>query len=509
MLTQWFTRRRTVHGIRGKVKSRTLDTYKEEPTTATAGTKREFPSIHFYDQDFVDIYNQTWAWSPDYWRKAHARSKMEHRFFAHPESTSVSQFDSVMATFFLVYSNRIYPAGSQLDNFYAKQEDSGAIRGEYGIRDGRPVTTRENPEGVHPPLFSWAEYNIYHKIGNKKRIREVIPVLEKYYAWLETTFKDDSGLYAVPLAATTMVNSPRKGAWYPIDFNAQQALNALYMAQLGEILNDKEISFRYNRHFFSLKTRINNLMWNDEDGLYYDLDKKQEQVRVKSIASFWPLLAELPNEDKSERLIAHLSNPETFGAENPFPSLALDEEQFSERGTGFRGSVLSPFTFMVIKGLEKYGKYEFARECAIRHLYYILDTLHPEGKDRGKVWEAYLPRKDGAAQWPGKRDWPRPDYLPYVGLATVTLMIENTIGLYVSLPRKTVDWIVPTLEIMGIENLSLKRNMITILSNKSGRGWEIRLESEKLYYFTIDVLGKKRKTLPIPSGKCSMLIDKL
>ena len=67
-----------------------------------------------------------------------------------------------------------------------------------------------------------------------------------------------------------------------------------------------------------------------------------------------------------------------------------------------------------------------------------------------------------------------------------------------------------TMEIMGIEDLSLKRNMITILSNKSGRGWEIRLESEKLYYFTINILDEgKKRTLPIPSGKCSMLIDKL
>ena len=88
-------------------------------------------------------------------------------------------------------------------------------------------------------------------------------------------------------------------------------------------------------------------------------------------------------------------------------------------------------------------------------------------------------------------------------------MIENVIGLSISLPRKTVDWIIPNLEIMGIENLSLKRNMITILSNKSSRGWEIQMESEKLYYFTINILGQKKKTLPIPSGKCSMLIDKL
>ncbi|MFP4114379.1 MAG: MGH1-like glycoside hydrolase domain-containing protein [Spirochaetota bacterium] len=486
-----------------------MDTFKDEPAAGSSTSKREFPSIHFYDQDFVDVYNQTWAWSGDFWRKPTTRSKLAGRFFAHPDSPTIAQFDTIMSTFFLVYSNRIYPAGSQLDNFYAKQEDDGAIRGEYAVKDGKPVLSKDNPEGVQPPLFSWAEYNIYHKIGNKKRIRDVMPVLERYYEWLDKTFKDDSGLYAVPYAATTMANSPRKPAYYLVDFNAQQALNALYMAQLGEILNDKEISFRYNRHFFSLKTRINNLMWNEDDGFYYDLDKDERQVRVKTIGSFWALLAELPNEDKSERLIAHLSDPETFGTENPFPTLAANEEQFVDRGTGFRGSVVPPFTFMVIKGLEKYGKYEFARECAIRHLYYILDTLHPEGKEKGQVWEAYLPRKDGAAQWPGKKDWPRPHYLPYAGLATVALMIENIIGLYVSLPRKTVDWIVPTLEIMGIENLSLKRNMITILSNKSGRGWEIRLESEKLYYFTIDVLGKKRKTLPIPSGKCSMLIDKL
>jgi hypothetical protein len=44
---------------------------------------------------------------------------------------------------------------------------------------------------------------------------------------------------------------------------------------------------------------------------------------------------------------------------------------------------------------------------------------------------------------------------------------------------------------------------------ENGRGWEIHMESEKLYCFTINILGKKKKTLPIPSGKRSILIDKL
>jgi neutral trehalase len=164
---------------------------------------------------------------------------------------------------------------------------------------------------------------------------------------------------------------------------------------------------------------------------------------------------------------------------------------------------------MIIKGLEKYGKFELARECSIKHLYFVLEGLHSEEGMKGTLWEAYSPVREGAAHWPGNPQFPRQLFLPYAALSTIALMIENVIGLYISLPRKTVDWIIPNLEIMGIEDLALKRNMISILSNKSGRGWEIRLESEKLYYLTVNVIESKKKTLPIPSGKCSILIDKI
>lgn len=472
--------------------------------------KKGFPAVHFYDQDFVDIYERTWAWIHDFWKKGTEQNGFQSRYFCYPSSKTINQFECCLSTFFLVYSNRIFPASTLLENFYSKQEADGAIRAEYKEADGKPLLHRSNPEGVEPPLFSWAEFNLYHKIGNKKRLRDIIPTLEKYFAWLENTFKDETGLYVVPLDATRMENAPKDDVHYFVDFNAQQAINALYMSAIGDILNDKELSFRYKRHYFSIKTRINSQMWNEKLGIYCDLDVDGNQLPLKSISAFWTLLAEIPNEDKANKLIEHLKNPDTFGAENPFPTVAVNEPDFDPTGRGCRGSVYPPYTFMVIKGLEKYGKYDLARECAIRHLYYMLDTLHPEGKEKGNLYEAYLPGKDGPAQWPEKRGWPRALYLPYAALSSITLIIENVIGLYISLPRKTVNWIIPTMEIMGIEDLSLKRNMITILSNKSGRGWEIRLESEKLYYFTINILSEnKKKTLPIPSGKCSMLIEKL
>ena len=471
--------------------------------------KTGFPIVHFYDQDFVDIYNKTWTWLYDFWKKGTKRNGFQQKYFNYPNSNYISQYEACLSAFFLVYSNNMFSPFSALDIFYSKQEESGAIRGFYSEEDGKPVFTDDNPEGVHPPLFAWAEYNLYHKIGIKKRLKEVLPALEKYYTWLEATFQKENGLYATPLASVEMGNTPREKACYLIDFNAMQAISALYISAIGDILNDKEISFKYKKKYFSLKTRINSHMWDKDCGFYYDLDAEGNMVKVETIASYWTLLAEIPNEDKANAMIGKLSSDE-FVTENPFPSISTRSPFFSEDGNGFRGSVFPHLTFMVVKGLEKYARNDLARECTIRHLYFILDTLHPDGEKKGNIYEAYLPMREGPAKSANKNDnFPRELFLGYTALSTITLMIENVIGLYISLPRKTVDWIVPTIEIMGIEDLSLKRNMITILANKSGRGWEIRLESEKLYYFTINIIGVKKKTLPIPSGKCSMLIDKL
>ena len=490
-------------------------TYKEYFRTAVAGAqvnKHDFPKIHFYDQDFVDIYNKTWSMLAAFWIDPATSKESPSGCFLYPESGKcvIDQFESIFSSFFLVYSNRNFNASQNIDYFYNKQEKNGAIRWRYDAKSGKPVLPKTNPQGAGMPLFAWAEFNLYHKSANKRRIKEVMPKLQKYMAWLDETFKRENGLYAVPFTATTMFNAPREKSVYPVDFNAAMAINASHMSALGDILNDKDLSFQYRRMYFSIKTRINSLMWDDATQFYHDLDKDGKRLSEKTIAGFWPLLAEIPNADKAELLISHLNDPETFGTDHPFPTLSADSRSFKKSGEGFCGSVFPAFNFMVVKGLEKYRHYELARECSIRHLYYILEGLIPNNpKEKGDVYEAYLPTKEGKASMSKDASFPRPHYLITVGLSTIALMIENVIGLSISLPRKTVDWIIPNLEIMGIENLSLKRNLITILSNKSSRGWEIQMESEKLYYFTINILDQKKKTLPIPSGKCSMLIDKL
>ncbi len=456
----------------------------------------------------MDLYDRSWVWIDEHWTQGTEQNGFNGYYISNEGQKTIDQFNSCLCALFLNYSNQVYSPFEMLDYFYSKQEENGAIRSEYSVEDGSPVLSPDNPEGVVLPLFAYAEYLFYHKIGNKKRLKDVVPVLENYFNWLKDTFQKENGLFSVPVSACLTGNIPREKTYYPVDFNTMVAINALYLANIGDILNDKELSFRYKRLYFSLKTRINNLMWDPETHFYYDLDEQENRIPLKLIGSFWTMLAEIPNDERASFMVEYLKDPAYFGTDNPFPSVSVDSPCYREDVTGICGAVIPFNVYGVVKGLEKYGEYVFARECSIRNMYFILDTLHPEGDKPGDVWEAYLPNREGIPAQDG--DFPRKRFLPQACLMTIALMIEDIIGLDVSLPRKTVYWTVPNLEVMGIENLSLKRNLITILSNKNARGWEIRLESEKLYYFTIEIIEeRKKKTLPIPSGKCSMLIDKL
>jgi neutral trehalase len=471
--------------------------------------REAIPSIHFYDQDFVDLYDRSWVWIDEFWKKGTEENGFVGNYVSYNDQKTFDLFNCCLSSLFLNYSNQTYSPFDMIDFFYSKQEPNGAIRAQYSIVDGTPVLTEDNPEGIVIPLIAYVEFMFYHKIGNKKRLKDIVPVLENYFNWIKEMFQKENGLFSVPVSACLTGNVPREKTVYPVDFNTLMALNALYMSNIGDILNDKELSFRYKRLYFSLKTRINNLMWDQETGFYHDLDAQEQRLPLKMIGAYWTLLAEIPNDERAARMVEYLKDPEVFGTDNPFPSVSVDSPCFKENVQGYCGAVVPSNIYCVVKGLEKYGEYVFARECAIRHVYFILDTLHPGEDVQGDVWEAYLPNKEGTPASTGD-EFPRKKFLPQVCLVTITMMIEDIIGLDVSLPRKTVYWMVPNLEVMGIEKLSLKRNLITILSNKNARGWEIRLESEKLYYFTIEIIEEnKKKTLPIPSGKCSMLIDKL
>ena len=106
--------------------------------------RKDFPKIHFYDQDFVDIYNKTWNWLGDFWIDPKSGEPSADGYFVYPEDKQyvLNQFDSIFSSFFLVYSNRNYPANQNLDYLYARQEKNGAIRWKYDLKKNKPIVEK-------------------------------------------------------------------------------------------------------------------------------------------------------------------------------------------------------------------------------------------------------------------------------------------------------------------------------------------------------------------------------
>ena len=117
--------------------------------------KRDFPKVHFYDQDFVDIYDRTWSFIQDFLCNVKTEKGGTESFFLYPDPNGwfLNQVETILSSFFFVYSNRNYNANQGLDFFYAHQEESGAIRSQYNVETGEPVLSDDNPEGVGLPLL--------------------------------------------------------------------------------------------------------------------------------------------------------------------------------------------------------------------------------------------------------------------------------------------------------------------------------------------------------------------
>ena len=62
--------------------------------------KKGFPIIHFYDQDFVDLYDRTWAWAAGFFKNGNSDNGLEAKYFNYPQNDTINQFEACLSTFF-------------------------------------------------------------------------------------------------------------------------------------------------------------------------------------------------------------------------------------------------------------------------------------------------------------------------------------------------------------------------------------------------------------------------
>ena len=391
-------------------------------------------------------------------------------------------WDTVFITMFADFARPFLPGIEALDNFYIKQLPDGEIPREmvrktgedfpfwvnreglplhsyfhnhYGLRKlstqtppkveemyfpdlGRPQEEAAwyTLDNLNHPLLAWGELTSYSLTGNAERLTEVFHPLLKQYEAMRTLLRHTNGLYAGDWAV--MDNSPRnKYLGCCLDTSCEMVFFAAQLIEMMDILEakglmkaDEKLRLELDDHRVSLTETINDLLWDEKTGFYFDLKPDGSRAPVKTIAAYWALAAGVADREQAENLVRWLEEPSAFKRIHRIPVCAASEEGYDPRGGYWRGSVWAPTNTMVLYGLEKYGFNALAREIALNHL----DIVAQVWEDTGTIWENYPPDSVSSA------DADKKDFVGWSGMGPIRYLLRYALGLVPDAPHNTLRW---------------------------------------------------------------------
>ena len=425
--------------------------------------------------ELVQLYWQCWELAARMVRHGTADNGFAETYMDAAFGGNIFQWDTCFIAAFARYSRELLPVLPALDNFYGRQEADGYISREYRWENGAPLWAKPSGDSINPPLFAWAEWQCYRLHAGRARLRQVWTALDRYYRYLRSHHRLPNGLYWITDMGSGMDNTPRFAAGWT-DLTCQQALNAAVMARIAAELGDDASAEYYREEFASLRDLVNTIMWDPEDGFYWDVDTAGRPTKAKTVAAFWAILAGVAGPDQVARLVDHLRDPASFWRQHPFPTLAADQPAYRAHGEYWLGAAWAPTNYMIVKGLRQAGYAEFAREATLRHV----EAIERIARTTGTVWENYRADED----LPG--DPARPDFVGWTGCGPIALLIEEIIGVEVDAQEDTIRWNVAEEGPHGISRLPLGSSTID-LDIDSGHTLAIRCDRR----CTLEVTGRR------------------
>ncbi|MBR7133725.1 MAG: hypothetical protein IKD04_09375 [Clostridia bacterium] len=260
-------------------------------------------------------------------------------------------------------------AKTQLGVFFDFQLEDGLFP-DVIFEDGRVVD-----KFGKPPVFPWACVIVYKRCGDKEFLRKAYESYKKNEAfwcnerreagdrlfhydskpdenWL-TFVKFESGL-------DNSVRFDRKiHELWPVDLNCFMVDFYEAMAFISKELDLGEEAVWIERKE-NLATAIRELLWDEEDGVFYDTDRfTGERERVMAPAIFQPLFAGVATKEQAERLAQIAKSTDKFYP--GIPTVSYDNPKYTE-DTFWRGPTWLNLAYFTIKGLERYGYNELAED---------------------------------------------------------------------------------------------------------------------------------------------------
>lgn len=257
-----------------------------------------------------------------------------------------------------------------------------------------------------PPLGAYCVWKTYQIVPNRRRLKEIYPKLLRWHLWWPRD-RDGNGdgllewgsnpepRYDFPemleynpeiqhshVCAAYESGQDNSPVFDDIPFNEEKnvlecsdiGLNSLYamdaeaLSQIAAHLGHEKDARRLSRNYEALRARIDDMLWSEDDGIYYCRTWEGEFVKRLSPVNFFPMIAGVPSRERAERMVReHLLNEEEFWGDYTAPTIARNDPAFADNDY-WRGRIWPPFNFLLYEGLRRYDFHDVANELAMKSL---------------------------------------------------------------------------------------------------------------------------------------------
>ena len=246
---------------------------------------------------------------------------------------------------------------------------------------------------VYPKLLKWHDWWPKHSDGNGNGLLEWGAIGSFADARLGCGW-DDTPAFNGATKVGTQMNADA------VDLNSLWSMDAEYLARIAGELGRHDDEKRLRAEHVTMNKRINDLLWNEELGVYCSRLWEENGAPGKFLTrltpmNFYPLICGAPDEDRASRLLKTLTDPKKFWGDWLVPTLAYDDPDWTKQDY-WKGHTWAPVNYLIWQGIRRYGTDEQKLQLAERSVRLFMTNW----TERGTCNEAYLSSTGIGSRYP-------------------------------------------------------------------------------------------------------------
>jgi len=284
-------------------------------------------------------------------------------------------------------------------NYWDFQERWNARRPDYArdmvacmIEPRNTQTWVSYPAYSQIPILGWGMERAYRRNGDKELLRQGLAPLERFHEWywrerdvtnvglVEVgaysevvqhgrfeTFDNECNLDELKLTPHPVRKGPGEGNWYG-DICLPGITGYLLMSEhslvrLATLMGDRAMASRRKRRIEKSVQAVRKYMWDEETGTFLAVKRDTlEKVRVATIGSWMPLLADVPTKAMVKRMAQTIVS-EPWQSPLPVPTVARNDKRWVP-DSYWRGDVWPAPNYQIATAFARHGYPRIAAEIA-------------------------------------------------------------------------------------------------------------------------------------------------